>query len=179
MTSERWRKIPGFKNYYAVSDQGRVKSLARRVRIVSKKGDEGFRRKKEHRLRLLPQNGGYLMAYLSVDGRHYARTVHSLVMLSFRGKRPRGKDCCHNNGKRKDNRLSNLRYATRKENFQDMHAHGTYYRRTGGAKLTEKQIRFIKQRPGVPAKTLALKFKVNADTVCKIRRGETWSHLTS
>jgi len=68
--------------------------------------------------------------------------VHQLVLSAFVGPCPDGMQCCHNNGNRADNRLTNLRWDTPKSNSADRHKHGTvpFGARSGRAKLTEKQV---------------------------------------
>jgi hypothetical protein len=63
--------------------------------------------------------------HLSVAiGKGNSVLVHILVMLAFVGPRPEGADVAHGDGDPTNNRLSNLRYATRGENNQDMVFHG-------------------------------------------------------
>jgi hypothetical protein len=45
--------------------------------------------------------------------------VHILVLEAFVSPRPPGMETCHRNGDRKDNRLSNLRWCTHKENTNE------------------------------------------------------------
>lgn len=47
------------------------------------------------------------------------RTVHTLVLEAFVGPRPDGADACHENGNRRDARLTNLRWDSRSGNVQD------------------------------------------------------------
>jgi hypothetical protein len=70
---------------------------------------------------------GYVRVTLTaLDGRKTSRTVHSLVLESFRGLRPPGFDHTrHLNGLKSDNTLDNLRWSTAKENMADKVLHGT------------------------------------------------------
>lgn len=67
--------------------------------------------------------------YLSVSlGRRVIRYVHELVLLAFVGPRPSPEhEACHGLGGRSDNRLSNLRWGTTRENCQDRIMVGTQY----------------------------------------------------
>lgn len=72
--------------------------------------------------KLMTQNlttGGYPRVHLRLNGRAFNRTVHTLVAETFIGPRPKGDHVCHWNGVKTDNRVSNLRYATPKENVAD------------------------------------------------------------
>jgi HNH endonuclease/NUMOD4 motif len=50
--------------------------------------------------------------------------VGSMVLETFRGKRPAGKEGCHRNGDPTDDRLSNLYWGTHTQNMRDAVRHG-------------------------------------------------------
>lgn len=105
---EIWKDIPGFEGYQ-ISNFGRIKSLDR---VIIRK-DNCTQSKKGKVLKSWQDNLGYL----KIDLRQ-KRTclVHRLVMLTFVGECPKGKEVDHINTNRQDNRLQNLRYVTHKEN---------------------------------------------------------------
>src|SRR6185503_14735878 len=112
---EQWKPIPGASNY-EVSDQGRVRSLDSIDYIGVWPG------------RILePTNyRGYPTVKLLFDDNHrQGKAVSVLVLEAFVGPRPPGKQCCHYNGIKSDNRLSNLRWDTAYGNDQDARRHGT------------------------------------------------------
>ena len=51
--------------------------------------------------------------------------LHRLVLEAFVGPCPAGMEVCHNDGDPTNNRLSNLRCDTHRNNMLDMHGHGT------------------------------------------------------
>lgn len=61
-------------------------------------------------------SGYYAVTVTEVNGRRIMQRVHTLVMLAFKGKRPAGRYVDHKNRNKLDNKLSNLRYITPKEN---------------------------------------------------------------
>lgn len=126
-TCEEWRPIPGYEGLYEVSDQGRVKSVERRVPFVNRWGQEITRRVPEciREVSVHP-NGGHL--YLTLHNRKRRQHfVHNLVLLAFVGPRPDDKpETRHLDGDPTNNRLENLRYGTSKENADDQRAHGTH-----------------------------------------------------
>lgn len=134
MTTEQWRDIPGYEGRYQVSNEGRVRSLEHRVRLVVR-GIETTRRVPPKILK--PGRSGEC-GHLSVAlGKGNSVLVHILVMLAFVGPRPDGADVAHGDGNAANNRLSNLRYATRGQNNQDMVFHGL-------RQLTAEQVRYIR-----------------------------------
>jgi hypothetical protein len=58
-------------------------------------------------------------------GRRAQQFVHRLVLETFVGPRPAGHQAVHGDGDRYNNALTNLRWATRKENEADKRRHGT------------------------------------------------------
>ena len=129
--NELWLPVPEWEDLYEASDQGRARSLPRRVRGALR------------RARVLKPGivKGYQQYILCRDG--YRRQIkgHQLILLTFRGPRPDGMECRHLNGVRTDNRLVNLAYGTKLENARDKHLHGTMYKgeRHHKAKLTDQQ----------------------------------------
>lgn len=120
--STEWREIPGWEGYYAVSDDGQVKSLARSVQ-----GRPGVLINKRERLLTSQINSsGYLVVWLCRDNKRTQVSVHRLVLSAFVGPCPEGMEGCHNNGNPSDNRVENLRWDSRSENTKDRVRHGTH-----------------------------------------------------
>jgi hypothetical protein len=104
--TERWRKVrrgPGYK----VSSNGRVKSVDR---ILSDGRAAGG-------VMLTPwlDDDGY--PTVTINGEDVP--VHLLVLEQFHGPRPYGTEGCHGPGGRQDNRASELRWDTHRENVRD------------------------------------------------------------
>jgi len=106
---EIWKSIPGYENYYQVSNLGNVKSLSR---LVSNRN--GNYATKERCLKQLKHLKGYLMVFLSKNNKMKGMTIHRLVAMAFLGESNLQVD--HINGIKSDNCLSNLRYVTNREN---------------------------------------------------------------
>ncbi len=102
-----WKQIPGWPEYECGS-HGEIR------RVSSGCGATPFKVLKSQRLK-----SGYLKVSLCRSAKRKEFTVHSLVMLTFVGERPKGMDVCHFNGIKTDNRKENLRYDTRKNNQRD------------------------------------------------------------
>ena len=148
-TTEEWRQIPGWEGFYDVSNHGRVKSF----RCV------GGPRTTPRVKKLTLNKYGYWRTQLCRNGRTTEYTVHRLVLLAFVGPPPTAThQAAHGNGDRKDNRPSNLRWATPKENAADRARHGTAAvgERSGMAKFTNEQVRRIRVRHADGAASAAL-----------------------
>lgn len=94
---ENWKAVPGFEGLYEVSDLGRVRNQTRLLRPSR-------------------QQRGHMLVHLGSTAQRYA---HRLVLEAFVGPCPEGMECRHLNGDPSDNRLSNLAWGTRLENFAD------------------------------------------------------------
>lgn len=121
---ERWLPIEELRGLYAVSGQGRVRSLDRRVQ------DRNGRRTRLWRGQIIKPYvaaNGYLQVRLSRDGvpAPVSRMVHRLVAEAFLGPCPVGMEVLHGPGGAQDNRVSNLSYGTHSQNMFDKNRDGT------------------------------------------------------
>ena len=169
---------------YEVSTTGRVRSVDRVVPIGTKaNGRKGFQRWKGKELAQTQTPKGYQKVELSQPGHRALHVyVHRLVMLAFVGPCPEGLEVCHNNGKRTDNRLNNLRYDTRSSNALDRHAHGTFNPRRGedahNSKLTEEAVRWIRASIGsLSYREMARRLGVTHRTVIETAQRKRWAHV--
>lgn len=123
---------------------------------------------------------GYWQVTLMKHGRNCKRLIHSLVLEAYVGKRPKGYQCRHLNGKRNDNRLENLRWGTRSENQMDRVRHGTDNRgeRHGMSKYTKIDVVKIRELCKIhQQKDVAKMLNMPKSTVSCIARGASWGHV--
>ena len=115
MMEEEWRDVKGYEGSYQVSDQGRVKSLAR---VVIKSGGKSLRLK-ERMMTGSPNNSNYLHVTLSKEGDQQSLGIHKIVAVAFIGHIPKGYIIVvdHINKNNRDNRPSNLRSVTQRANL--------------------------------------------------------------
>ena len=167
---ERWLPVVGFEGRYEVSDQGNIRSLST------------YQSSRYHRQVAGSVNGrGYRYVTLFDGHAKHNVAVHRTVLEAFIGPCPSGHQGAHGNGDRTDNRLSNLRWASAKENIADRTAHGRTVRGVDqeSAKLDDGTVRTIKRmrEAGFSAYETARLACVNPTTIKRIWDGELWKHV--
>lgn len=168
-------------------------------------GDDGsvwaFRMKSGwKKLSTRPTGSLYSRRTLCCNGSTKRYYVHQLVLLAFIGPCPNGMECCHNDGIKTNNDLSNLRWGTPKENGEDKIRHGNSLtgrknpnwdgllargEMNGCSKLTESDVRKIRRlyrpRRGLGRegnlKMLAEMFGVGKGTIWGIAHRLSWKHV--
>lgn len=169
MTIETWRAIPGYEGRYECSDAGRVRYL----RQISKDYDELLPEPKMLAART-DKDSGYVYVSLWLNGVVESAGVHRIVLRTFVGPAPAGHVGTHRDGTRNNNTLTNLRWATQKENMADKLLHGTAQRGERGSrtKLTSLQIGEIRAATG-SHRALGRQFKVSHKHIGEIKRGQS------
>ena len=111
------KSIEGYEGLYDIDDQGNVYSLKFDKERILKPADNG---------------NGYYQVNLCKDGKRKKHHIHRLVAEAFI-KNPDNKlQVDHENGDRKDNRISNLRWVTHQQNCFNTKAKGcTFDKRAG------------------------------------------------
>lgn len=170
---EVWLPVRGFEDFYAVSNHGRMKSLARVV-------FNGFKHhtRPERVLKLVPKPSGYTFVDLCTNGVRERKYVHHAVLEAFVGPCPDGHLTRHLNNDPSDNRLSNLRWGTPLENMHDKRRHGTQQvgEEIHAAILSEDDVREIRQS-SERSRYVAKRFGVHETTIHDVRRRKTWKHI--
>lgn len=170
---EEWRDVPGYEDYYRVSDSGRIKITRSRKRFKAGTILSAKRCGKDYR-----------SISLCVDGHQKRYYIHRLVLLAFEGECPPGHEVNHKNGDKSDNRVSNLEYVTHQVNVA--HAKHVLFRMGGakgtehkGAKLTPDKVREIRKAlaTGDSLSSVGRLFGVSAGAIWAINRGSTWKHV--
>lgn len=171
---ENWKAVPGYEGFYEVSDQGRVKSLARYV-----PGRWGTHFVGGRVLRCAKAR--YTIATLAIGGCTKTYGVHRLVCEAFHGPAPKKAHAAHRDGNPHNNTAANLYWASPAENCADRKRHGTWAHGTkvNTNKLSEAAVSEIKAmcRKGASRKDVAISYGVHRSTVDQILRGDTWKHM--
>ena len=159
---EEWRQIP-FAPDYEASNLGRVRSNKTvHPRVLTRRRD----------------SNGYVEYHFRTGGRSLYRRGAQAVLAAFRGPQPPNHDCCHINGDRTDDRLSNLRYGTRSQNIEDNRRNGTLARGEvmSHAALKPEDVRRIRASSDSIG-TIARRLGVAESTVRFARAGTRWGHI--
>jgi hypothetical protein len=164
--NEEWRDIVGYEGLYHISNFGRV-----RLACDKKFGKAGLIMKAY-------SGGQYSIVQLSNKKKktHY---IHRLVAAAFMGPCPDGLVVLHNNGDSKDNKASNLRYGTQRENIADSSTHGTMClgENHPSSKLTMDDVKYLRSIEKPNSGQLAKKFGVSRALIWKVYRREVWKHI--
>lgn len=171
---EIWRTIVDAP-LYEISNLGRVRNHDRYVKTAN--GQTRFYRggliAPSHN-----QHGHEKALLITTPGAKIMRYVHALVAQAFIGPRPDGMEVAHNDGNPRNNKVSNLRYATPVENNADKSIHGTLLERAihPAAKLTERDVDEIFRRLALKhrQKDIAADFGVKRATIGAIAQGRSW-----
>lgn len=153
--TEKWAPVH-FDSGYEVSTLGRVRRVNGHVLIAR------------------PNTSGY--PAVNIARRTYR--VHRLVLEAFVGPCPDGHQCCHSNGNRADNRLSNLRWDTFMANIADRTLHGTENvgERNGRAVLSDEEAAQVRAHRGwLSPAHLGEIFGIHRQHVWRIQTGQARS----
>lgn len=124
-THEQWRPVVGYEDHYMVSDQGRVKALARvlpHAHCSTKTYPERIMKP------VKAGKAGHLTVGLAIGGRSRRRYVHRLVLEAFIGPPLDGKPHgLHRDDDNTNNRLDNLYWGSPSDNMHDRVRNGRHH----------------------------------------------------
>ncbi len=155
------RAIPDRPGYYATIYG----------QIIGKKGEP---------LKGCPNASDYLRVPIRINGKTKMETIHSLVLLAFKGPKPEGMSAAHLDSNRYNNAPDNLIWCPFLENISHRKTNGTNPEgeKHPCHKLTEKQVLEIRRdyRHGL-SRPLAEKYGVSRSNIIVIAKGKSWKHL--
>ncbi len=179
MSEEVWVDIKGYENHYRVSNLGRVMSVARLYTRVLH--GRPVTQRVSPRILSHGMVAGYQSVNLSKGGITKVAYVHHLVAEAFIGARPEHMQVCHKDGRKENNKSSNLRYDTPVGNAADRVPHETHAIGEANpmAKLTEDLVKDVYEKMKTrSAIDVAKETGVPRTTLSSIKNGYTWSTVT-
>lgn len=164
-----WKRVEGFPDY-EINQVGQVRR---------------FKPYRHHPARRLLKghfdSTGYLRYELSRDGISHQVHAHTLILQTFVGPKPSANhEAAHGDGIRGNSVLSNLRWATRRENSHDRYRHGTMPngQKSCRSKLTDSQVGEIRRLlETVTNEEISRRFNISRQTVSAIKTGARWKGI--
>lgn len=158
--------IPEYEGLYAACEAGYILSFigrrAKRLKSILQKQSNG-------------REGFYYKVCLCRNKVQRNYKVAELILITFVGPRPEGMIVCHYDDDPKNNKPSNLRWDTHRENNLDALRNNKSQNQT----LSVKEVIEVKKRlQGVETrKKIAFDYGVHASTIGHIDTGYTWNHV--
>ena len=157
------KSIPGFPGYYA-DKLGNIYSTRLR----------GFKK--------LKPSVHVGRGYRTVNLLNNTKVIHRLILITFVGPCPEGHECCHVDGDKTNNKLSNLYWGTPKQNAEDSKKLGLQAKgeSQGLSKLTEKEVLAIRRSFSTGLYThreLASMYHISRPQICDIINRKAWKHI--
>ncbi len=172
LTDEQWEKIPYADKHYEISNYGRIRSF------MNKSG--------QPRIIKLGKIRDFTIARFRCLGKLRTFLVHNLVAEMFI---PRDSDLqdsvIHIDGNKRNNNVSNLKWATKRETIQ--HSKALLKKKKtrepekfDGKKLTAPDVVHIKKMlaRGIKSTIIAQLFAVSAMQISRIKNNTNWQHIT-
>ena len=171
---EVWKDIPGYEGRYQASNEGRIRSVDRYVRVVP----HGVEAKRLIKGQILKPGRYCKSGHVSVVLGHNANgsPVHQLVALTFIGPCPDGMEVCHNDGDPTNNAVSNLRYDTRTENIKDVYRQGGRWRKLSAGDVMEIRAQL---ETGARGADIAKARGLSQSLISAIKTGRYYSWLST
>ena len=118
------------------------------------------------KMKIARSDKGYCYVILQANGKRTKQYVHRIMLETFVGRMPSGKEVLHLNDIKADNRLDNLKYGTHLENV----------RMGRVTKFKVKDVDRIRQlhREGETQAKIAKMFDVHYSTICRIVNNNRW-----
>lgn len=152
MKKEEWRSVVGYEGIYEISSFGKL----RRLKQVSINSNGFSRTLKEYIFKTTIDRNGYSSCRLLKEKVKEYTSNHRLVAKAFI-ENPENKPCVnHIDGNRLNNKVSNLEWATHKENTA--HAKNVLKRKNYQPSVSEEIISFIRDSYGSVDKYSVIKY---------------------
>ncbi len=175
--NEKWKEIV-FDNKISEKEKFKISNYGR---IINCKKEQEFL-VKEYFI-----NGYQNLPLKQLEnGKNTSRYVHKLVAESFLIHKEDELYVIHLNYDKKDNRIENLKWATKREKEVHQYTNPEYVNKVHKprtAKLTETRVKLLKRKLNDPnrrtrLKMIAKQFGVSEMQLHRIKTGENWGYVT-
>jgi hypothetical protein len=166
-----WIEIPGYERIYQAASTGKIRRIGKASGATALK-----------ELKPFLQNG-YCFVCLSINRKIKRKSVHSLVMLSFKGPVPDRHEINHIDGNKSNNNIKNLEYVTRSQNrWHSVNILGEKIvsgERHGMSKLDKNKVKNMRKfrQAGLTYKKIADLFSIDYQTAWSAINSRTWCHV--
>ena len=176
--AEIWKNIKGYKNFYQISNFGKVKSLKRQR--TGKNGSKVSVKKRI--LKSGKSKSGYLQVVLCKKGICKNFSIHRLIAIAFINNPTNHPEINHIDGNKTNNKIENLEWCTRSYNC--LHSYklnlvkiikGENHK---NSKLNEIQVKIIRSlKDDLTQKEIAKYFNISQTNIKDILNRRTWKHI--
>ncbi len=176
--NEIWKDIIEYEGLYQVSNYGRIRSLET---FVNHRYGKRIRKGKIKTLAV--NKGGYHTVNLFKDNETKMLKAHRALMQAFVPNPENKRTVNHKDGNKLNNHISNLEWATHKENNIHAHENNLVNIKIGednaAAHLSNIDILEIRtlSSNGIRHRTIAKVFDVHENTISGIVNRKTWNHI--
>jgi hypothetical protein len=179
MNSEIWKDIEGYEGLYQVSNQVRVKSLQRLITVHRK---YGITTRIIPEKILIPGRGnGYNTVSLWKENKGRTHKLSVLAATAFIPNPDNLPLVNHLDGVKTNDWLSNYEWATYSRNTLHAVEHNLMNTAKGedaaNAKLTENDVRDIRQITGKSNREIARNYGVTHSAINSLKQRKTWKHI--
>lgn len=116
-----WREVVGYEGLYEISNNGTVRSLNKKTL-----GGCFINNKRAFHKKLRSDKKGYVTVILSKEHKPKLHYVHRLVAIAFIPNKDNKPEVNHKDLNKKNNKISNLEWVTKKENAEHASLNGVY-----------------------------------------------------
>jgi hypothetical protein len=164
---EIWKDIKNAPGYQ-ISSLGQVKSYWSNSGKITEKS-----KIRKHAI----VRGGYHQILIKVNGKNFHASVHRLIAEAFLPNPNNYDTVDHMDRNVHNNKLSNLRWASRKMQIEN--SNNPIGSRQGTSKLKEKDIPVIKKLrgEGKSLEKIAELYKVHFSTIWRVTNNKQWNHV--